>query len=165
MRSTLTATVLAIAAVTALTACVDQSAPLPTLTGTTGESVPINEGQPRDDAEVTAAPEAGKDSRQEALEAATTALSTFAQPQLGYDTWWEQMLPLLSQQGAIAYEGTDPSQIPVHQVTGAGVVVDGSTEVSLIVQLPTDAGLYNVSLTRQSAADSWLADRIRPAAS
>ena len=72
-------------------------------------------------------------------------------------------IEVLSQQGGVAYEGTDPTQIPVHQVTGAGTVLPGSTEVSLIVQLPTDAGLYNVTLTRPDASAPWLADRIRPA--
>jgi len=32
-------------------------------------------------------------------------MQTFAQPQLSADKWWAQMLPLLSQQGGVAYEG------------------------------------------------------------
>ena len=94
--------------------------------------------------------------------AATVALETFAQPDLDYDTWWAQMLPLITEQAGIAYANTDPAQIPVRQVTGAGTVLEGSTEVSLIVQLPTDAGLYNVTLTRAGVDAPWLADRIRP---
>lgn len=165
LRNTVSAAILAIATVTALSGCVDQgAAPEPTPTGSGIEILPTNDAQPHDDPEVTTAPEASGGSQEAAVDAATAALRTFAQPQLDYDTWWEQMLPLLSQQGAVAYEGTDPSQIPVHQVTGAGTVLEGSTEVSLIVQLPTDAGLYNVSLTRPNDGAPWLADRIRPAA-
>jgi hypothetical protein len=42
-------------------------------------------------------------------------------------------------------------------------VLQGSTDVSLIVQLPTDVGLYNITLTRPGAGAPWLAERIRPA--
>ena len=116
-----------------------------------------------DDGEIAAAPEAGPDSQQDEIEAATEAMKTFAQPQLRADDYWAQMLPLLSQQGGVAYEGTDPAQIPAHQVTGAGIVLADSTDVSLIVQVPTDVGPYNITLTRPNASAPWLADRIRPA--
>jgi len=90
-------------------------------------------------------------------------MQSFARPQLSSDKWWSQMLPLLSQQAGLAYQGTDPSQIPAHQVTGPAFVLSGSTDVSLIVQVPTDVGAYNVTLIRGSASAPWLADRIRPA--
>ena len=165
MRKTAAALILAIATVTALTGCIDQGAnPNPTPTGTLPAGLPSTAPTaPVDAGEVTAAPEAAGDSQQKAITAATKVMQTFAQPQLSADKWWAQMLPLLSQQGGVAYEGTDPSQIPAHQVTGAGTVLPGSTEVSLIVQLPTDAGLYNITLTRPDASAPWLADRIRPA--
>lgn len=162
MRKTAAAFILVIATVTALTGCVEQIGPIPTPTNSnylpsTPPTVPV------DDGEVAAAPEAGAESQREAVAAATKAMQTFAQPQLSADKWWAQMLPLLSQQGGVAYEGTDPSQIPVHQITGVGAVLAGSTEISLIVRLPTDAGPYNVTLTRPDASAPWLADRIRPA--
>ena len=161
MRKTAATLILAIATVTALTGCIDQG---PRPTPTSSNYLPSTDPtSPVDDGEVTAAPEAGGDSQRDAIAAATKVMQTFAQPQLSADKWWAQLLPLLSQQGGVAYEGTDPSQIPVHQVTGAGTVLPDSTEVSLIVQLPTDAGLYNVTLTRPDAAAPWLADRIRPA--
>jgi hypothetical protein len=165
MRKTAAALILAIATVTALTGCVGQglkSSPGPTSTlpaglPSTASTAPVDAG------EVTAAPEAVADSQQKAIAAAVKVMHTFAQPQLSADKWWAQMLPLLSQQGGVAYEGTDPAQIPAHQVTGTGTVLPDSTEVSLIVQVPTDAGLYTITLTRPDASASWLADRIRPA--
>ncbi|WP_421076952.1 hypothetical protein [Microbacterium sp. IO18] len=164
---TAAAIILAIATVTALSACVDaRPTPTPTSTasidGGTTEQDNLNE-EPHDDGEVSAAPEAGGDSQAGALEAATAALEAFARPGLDYDTWWAELLPHLTQQAGVAYEGTDPAQIPVRQVTGAGTVLEGSTEVSLIVQLPTDAGPYNITLTRAGGDAPWLADRIRPA--
>ncbi len=116
-----------------------------------------------DDAEVVPAPEAADSSRQEAIAAATKVMEAFARPQMDADEWWRAMLPLLSQKGAYAYEGTDPAQIPVTEVTGAGIILDGSTEVLLIVEVPTDAGPYNVTLTRPDSSSPWLAERIRPA--
>jgi hypothetical protein len=90
-------------------------------------------------------------------------MELFARPDLSADDWWNAMLPVLSQQGAHAYEGTEPVQIPVTKVTGDGEILAGSTEVSLIVRIPTDNGPYNITLTRPNAAAPWLADRIRPA--
>jgi len=165
VRKTATTIILAIATFTTLTGCVNQgdapspspSSTLPTGLVSTAPTAPVDTG------EVTAAPEAAGDSQQKAIAAATKVMQTFAQPQLSAEKWWAQLLPLLSQQGGVAYEGTDPSQIPVHQVTGAGTVVPDRTEVSLIVQLLTDAGLYNITLTRPDASAPWLADRIRAA--
>lgn len=167
VRNTLSAFILATAMVTTLTACVDQ-APNPastsTASNTSGTTDQDNHAEePHDDGEVTAAPEAGGDSQSNAVDAASAALEAFARPALDYDTWWSELLPLLSEQAGVAYAGTDPAQIPVHQVTGGGTVLEGSTEVSLIVQLPTDVGPYNVSLTRAGVDAPWLADRIRPA--
>ena len=137
MRKTAATLILAIATVTALTGCIDQG---PRPTPTSSNYLPSTDPtSPVDDGEVTAAPEAGGDSQRDAIAAATKVMQTFA------------------------VGGTDPKQIPVHQVTGAGTVLPDSTEVSLIVQLPTDAGIYNVTLTRPDASAPWLADRIRPA--
>jgi hypothetical protein len=165
VRKTATVLVLAIATFATLTGCADQGdAPSPSATSTLQAGLPSTAPTaPVDAGKVTAAPEATGDSQQKAIAAAAKVMQAFAQPQLSADQWWAQMLPLLSQQGGVAYEGTDPSQIPAHQVTGAGTVLPDSTEVSLIVQLPTDAGLYSVTLTRPDASSPWLADRIRPA--
>jgi len=162
MRRTAAAVLVTIAAVSAHSGCVQQSGPDPTPSRSSylPSTAPTS---PIDDGEVVAAPEAGADSQRDAIEAATEAMKAFAQPQLSADDWWAQMLPLLSQQGGVAYEGTDPAQIPAHQVTGAAIVLTDSTDVSLIVQVPTDVGPYNITLTRPNASAPWLADRIRPA--
>ena len=118
---------------------------------------------PRDEATVLPVPEAADASQTDALSAAEKVLSTFGQPELAYDEWIAALYPVMTQSGAAAYEGTDPTTIPVRHITGTGEIMAGSTEVALIVQVPTDAGLYNVSLSRPSATAVWLADRIRPA--
>lgn len=108
-------------------------------------------------------PEANAASQTDAIAAATAALTAFARPSLPEEQWWNELLPLLSQKGAVAYEGTLPSNIPVTAVTGAAVVLDASTDVATLVEVPTDAGPYIVTLVRGSTTERWLAERIRPA--
>ncbi|MGA6129100.1 MULTISPECIES: hypothetical protein [unclassified Microbacterium] len=127
----------------------------------TGSAAPTS---PNDTGAIVApVPEAESDSQVAAVEAATAALTAYAQPELPYQEWVNGLYPYLTQAGASAYEDTDPARIPVREVTGQGIILPASTEVALIVQLPTDAGNYNVSLSRPNAESAWLADRIRPA--
>ena len=160
-----------LAVVLALTGCAAQTAPvaptsIPAAPSTPAPPSPSNTseaGSPTDEATVAPIPEASTDGQAAAITAAEKTVATFAQPTLDASTWMTKMYPLLTQRGASAYEGTDPAQIPVRRVTGPGRVVDGSTDVALIVQVPTDAGIYNVSLSRTDTSAVWLAERIRPA--
>lgn len=120
------------------------------------------EGEEQDHPSVPV-PEAGVDSQMDAVTAATAAVTAFARPDLPEQQWWNELLPLLSQKGAVAYEGTLPSNIPVTAVTGTAAVMDASTDVATLVQVPTDAGDYIVTLVRGSTEEPWLAERIRPA--
>ena len=121
-----------------------------------------NGSRPHDDATALPVPVAGTDSQTAAVAAAEKVVRTFAQPALDAHTWITNLYPLLTQAGAAAYEDTDPATIPIHAVTGPGIVLDSPTDVALIVQLPTDAGPYTVSLSRKNPTGPWLADRIRP---
>ena len=118
---------------------------------------------PKDDATAQAVPEAGANSQAAAISAAEKVVTAFGRPGLDYQTWINGLYPLLTQTGAAVYEDTDPANVPVHQVTGTGTILPGSTEVALIVKVPTDAGPYTVSLSRPGSTAPWLADRIRPA--
>lgn len=135
----------------------------PAPSASVGPTTGPNPDAPEDDATVDPVPEAGQDSRESAIEAAVDAVEAFGRPDLAYQDWIDGLYPYMTQAGASAYENTDPANVPVHEVTGDGVILEGSTEVALIVQVPTDAGLYNVSLSRTGADAPWLADRIRPA--
>ena len=122
-----------------------------------------NPSAPKDDATAVPVPEAGANSQAAAISAAEKVVTAFGRPGLDYQTWINGLYPLLTQTGAAAYEDTDPANVPVHQVTGAGTILPGSTNVALIVKVPTDAGPYTVSLSRPGSTAPWLADRIRPA--
>lgn len=115
-----------------------------------------------DDATAQPAPDASEGSQDSAVTAAEKVVRVYAQPTLTADEWAQQMTPLLSQSGAVAYEGQDPTTIPATQVTGDGTIVDGATDVALNVLVPTDAGEYNVALSRSGDGAPWLANEIRP---
>ena len=173
MKPLITTTQLAAAAVVAalaLTGCV----PAPGTQASDGalptsSSSPTPQRQqdgselPSDGGTVIPVPEAGTNTQAAAVTAAEKVVATFGQPTLDAAGWLQQMTPLLSPTGYEAYTGTDPAQIPVTRVTGTGRVLQASTDVSLIVEVPTDAGPYNVTLTRTDVSALWLAERIRPA--
>lgn len=151
-----------------LAGCVNSNDPGPSLSPSSSPTVtstsPANPTPPVDmGATADPVPEAGTDSQEAAIDTAEKAVTAFARPDLSYDEWINGLYPYLTQTGAAAYEDTDPALVPVRQVTGAGRILPASTEVALIVQVPTDAGPYNVSLSRPSPDAPWLADRIRPA--
>lgn len=106
----------------------------------------------------TTSPEAETD----AADAAQRVVETFGQPELTADAWMDAMYPVLSQKGATAYLGTDPANIPVTGVTGEPTVLTGLTATYALVEVPTNAGIYTVTLTRDDAGSPWLAERIRP---
>lgn len=140
------------------------TAPLGTSSPSVTSTNPANPSPPPDTGATAASvPEAGTDSQAAAIAAAEKALTAYARPDLSYTDWINGLYPYLTQAGAAAYQDTDPSRVPVRHVTGPGTILPASTDVSLIVQVPTDVGLYNVSLSRPSATAPWLADRIRPA--
>ena len=158
-----------ITAVMVLTGCVGTNTESQDPRQVTSSSSPTPPSQedgtapPSDDGEVTSVPEAKPDTQTAAAAVAGNVIATFGQPTLDASAWLEQMTPLLSPTGYDAYTGTDPAQIPVTEVTGPGRVLPASTDVALIVEVPTDAGAYNVTLTRGDASAPWLAERIRPA--
>jgi hypothetical protein len=115
-----------------------------------------------DDATAQPAPEASDSAEDSAVAAAEKVVRTYAQPKLSADAWARQMTPLLSQSGAVAYEGQDPTTIPATKVTGRGKIVDGATDVALNVLVPTDAGEYDVALSRSGDNTPWLANEVRP---
>jgi hypothetical protein len=150
----------------ALAGCAAGDATAPVQSPTAGTSASTPPLLPAD-GDVTVAPvaEASEDSQASAIEVAERAVAAYARPGLSYDEWINGLYPYLSQSGAAAYEDTDPTRIPVRQVTGTGAVLPASTEIALIVEVPTDNGPYNVALSRPSSDATWLADRIRPAKS
>jgi hypothetical protein len=165
---TATAIPLLMAAALALTGCsgahADGTLPRAPLASasSTSSNEPSSTPSVYDDATAQPAPEASEGAQDSAVTAAEKVVRTYAQPNLSPDAWAQQMTPLLSQSGAVAYEGQDPTTIPATKVTGKGKIVDGATDVALNVLVPTDAGEYNVALSRSGDSAPWLANEIRP---
>lgn len=136
----------------------------PSITATPGPTKTFAPDQPEvsDDQELVDEPAAAEESKTDAAAAAEAVVTAFARPDLPEAEWWNGLLPHLSQEGATAYEGTLPSNIPVTAVTGDATVLEGATDVIVLVAVPTDAGPYIVTLTRSDALQPWLAERIRP---
>lgn len=150
--------------VIALTGCAspapgqDAARATPPATSTTPLPTPPPVGGTEGDVLPTTSPEA----ETVAARAALRVVEIFGQPELTADAWMEAMYPVLSQKGATAYLGTDPANIPVTGVAGEPTVLTGLTATYALVDVPTNAGIYTVTLTRDEESSPWLAERIRP---
>lgn len=86
----------------------------------------------------------------------------FARPRLDAKTWWSDLEPLMSPQAQQDYYGIDPALVPVTDITGPGALVKLDTRRVAIVHVPTDAGLYAITLSRSPEAPEWKVERIAP---
>lgn len=160
--------------VAGLTACTAQPDPSPAPSGTTSSSTgtadPTTAPEPTptdglsDGVDIPTADAPDETSTAAAVTVAEKLMTAYARPGIDKETWIAGLYPYLTQQGGTAYATVDPTKIPVSQVTGPGVLVDGATEYALLVTVPTNKGDYVVSLTRKAPTDAWLADRITPPA-
>ncbi len=100
--------------------------------------------------------------RQAAEQAATAAVTAFARPDLDAATWWAELEPLLSAGAAVAYEGTDPAEVPATAVTGPARSAPSDSSFLATVLVPTDGGDHAVLLAREGAGAPWLVERITP---
>lgn len=107
-------------------------------------------------------PEWDEASRVAVVDAAEAAMTAFARPDLDHDTWWAGVEPLLTPEAAEDYAYVDPANIPVREVTGEGFIVNDASAYVATVEVPTDAGRYQLVLNRKHADAPWLVSRITP---
>ena len=107
-------------------------------------------------------PEWDEASRVAVVDAAEAAMTAFARPDLDYDPWWAGVEPLLTPEAAEDYAYVDPANIPVREVTGEGFIVNDASAYVATVEVPTDAGRYQLVLNRKNADAPWLVSRITP---
>lgn len=171
-RAALVAAPLALVAALTLAGCsgtsgkaVPKAEPVPSSTTSSPAEPTSTASSPPgyDDGTPQPAPPASSRAKDSAIIAAEKVVRTYAQPTLSPAAWAQQMTPLLSQSGAVAYEGEDPTTIPAHKLTRSATILPGATNVALNVKVPTDAGDYTVALSRSGSSAPWLADEIRPA--
>ena len=100
--------------------------------------------------------------QQKVARLAEKTMRLFARPDRPADAWWADLEPLLSAQARQDYYGVDPARVPVTAVTGPARLVPLDTELVAIAHIPTDAGLYAVTLSRTPQAPAWMVERITP---
>ena len=103
---------------------------------------------------------AGPD-RASARQAAVAVMRAYARPGASPARWWARLVPHLSPEALIAYEGTDPSGIPARAVTGRASVTTSSLPALARVSVPTDVGAYLVVLSRIPGT-GWRVERLIP---
>lgn len=87
-------------------------------------------------------------SQQAAVQAAEDVMTAFVTHDREYDAWWADLSPLLTVEAREAWSYTDPRLIPVTQLTGPATVVNAPSSTLVIVDVPTDTGLWRLELVR-----------------
>lgn len=146
-------------------------APAPTPSGSTSGPIfpdsstftPAPEGAIDEDSGETHGPRSvpvwDDESRQSATAAADTVMRAYARPDLGFEEWWAQLQPLLDQKATQDYAYMDPSRIVATTITGPPVITDETSAYVAYVDVPTNAGMYGLILSRVDGDSPWLASR------
>lgn len=100
--------------------------------------------------------------RKDVIDAAETALRAFARPDVDYDEWWQRFGPLLAPDAVQAYAYVDNTTIPVDQITGGSEITDDTSAYVAVVAVPTNIGIYEVTLSRIDGDSPWLVHRLTP---
>lgn len=100
--------------------------------------------------------------RDQATTTATKVMTVFVDHRQDGAAWWADLEPMFSPLAAADYTGTDPAQVPAHQVSGPAALVDQSSAFLATVSVPTDVGAYQVLLSRTGAGQPWLVERLSP---
>ncbi|MFC7329183.1 hypothetical protein [Marinactinospora rubrisoli] len=104
----------------------------------------------------------GTGDRSDAIQQAESAVTAFVSDKDDEDTWWDGLRGHLSAQAQLEIQGTDPANIAADEVTGDGELTDDSSAYLAWVEVPTDAGTYQVLLSRTAQDAPWLVERLTP---
>ncbi len=151
-----------IAATLLLTGCTAEPTPGPAPTATASEGHSDHEEHGDHDVLVPS-PTATPD-QEAAAAAATDALEAYAQRDLEYTAWFEQLKPHLHPTAVEAYGTVNPSRIPAMEVQEGAEAASTSTETYAVVYVPTSIGEYTIELRRDDPAASWGVTRFQPPA-
>jgi hypothetical protein len=99
-----------------------------------------------------------------ATEAARGALKAFARPAASVDAaaWWAALQPTLSSAAVPVYSSVDPRLVPYTQVVQVDPAQQAGSDLLASVTATTDAGAYDVLLSRANGASPWLVEQLRP---
>ena len=98
-----------------------------------------------------------------ALEAAVAAMGAYIKPGTDHGTWFEGIHPRITDQFAIELGKFDPAYLTVSKMTGtATATTDPNNPFQVVVGVPTDDGVYQVTMLRSTQTAFWLANSIVP---
>lgn len=161
VRSALVAALL----LTALSSCTStpappspSSAPITSTAPTVDASAVLETGEAEGDA-----PEPTWDdaARASAVQLAERAVAAWLNTGRGEQAWRDGLASWLSPDAVDFYAAVDPRNIAPGAVDGASRVVDESSVYLAVVEVPTTAGSYTVTLNRVTATDPWHAQRVK----
>lgn len=147
-----------------LAGCVSLSKPEPVPTAAGGETsppwhAPAASDQLADDS-------LPWDSHADAVAVGEAAMAAFLDRSLPADKWWEAFQTYLTVEGRYVWEGTDPRNIPATEMTAPPTTIGTPTSTRVQLSVPTDAGVYEMTLTRKAAVGSapgpWKVFELRP---
>lgn len=109
-----------------------------------------------------AKPDSDPDAAKEATAAAVLAVTAYCRPSLEKGAWIAALSPLLTDAGAVAYNTVSPATVPCTSVTGGSTARDGDNAYVFRINVPTNAGTYEVYVTRPATTDPWRVERMAP---
>lgn len=101
--------------------------------------------------------------KEAALEAATAAMDAYIKPGTDHKIWFEGIRPRITDQFAIELGKFNPSYLTVSKMTGtATATTEKDNPFQVLISVPTDDGVYKVTMLRSTQTAFWLANSIIP---
>ncbi len=94
-----------------------------------------------------------------AKESAERVVTLWARPELPLDQWVAELRPQLSPVALSVLSFVDPSSLKPAKIEGKSRVMAGSP-ARVVVSVPTSAGEYRVTMSRQTEGTAWVVDRV-----
>lgn len=89
-------------------------------------------------------------SQQEAADLAEQLMPQFLNHALPYDQWWAAVSPSMTVEARYMWQDTDPKAIRGATVTGPATVAAAPSSTQVTVDVPSDAGVWQLELIRQA---------------
>lgn len=98
-----------------------------------------------------------------AQQAALATMAEYIKPGTDHATWFNNIRPRITTQFAIELDKFDPTYLTVSKITGkATATTEANNPFQVIVSIPTDDGVYKVTMLRANQTAFWLTNSIVP---
>lgn len=94
-----------------------------------------------------------------AQERAVAFVRALVRTDLSEQDWYAGIRGFLSEEAQEKYRTVDPRNVPSTEITGEAALVDDSSVFLAIVEVPTAAGVFAVTLSRSEANQDWAVER------